>query len=105
MRVIMLTILAAMTASPIHVISSQSQSGQRSAAPPAKYQVRVEEDTWITMRDSVRLSTDFYFPEGVDGKLPVVLIRTPYNKRNYRRANLAPPRRFAGQGYIVAVQD
>jgi len=105
MRVTILTILAAMAvASSIHAISS-SQEPRQQTAPPSKYQVRVEEDTWIAMRDGVRLSTDLYFPEGVAGKLPVVLIRTPYNKRNYRRAMLAPPRRFAGQGYAVAVQD
>jgi putative CocE/NonD family hydrolase len=52
------------------------------------------------MRDGVRLSTDLYFPEGVDGKLPVVLIRTPYDKAH---PDLA--REYAGQGYVVAVQD
>jgi predicted acyl esterase len=57
------------------------------------------------MRDGVRLSTDLYFPEGIDGRLPVVLIRTPYNKLGYRRAQSAAPRQFAGQGYVVAVQD
>ncbi len=53
------------------------------------------------MRDGIRLSTDLYFPEGVGGKLPVVLIRTPYNKHG--RSGV--PRQFVGQGYVVAVQD
>ena len=41
----------------------------------------------IPMRDGVRLSTDLYFPEGTPGKLPVVLIRSPYNKKRYELAS------------------
>lgn len=58
----------------------------------------------IPMRDGVRLSTDLYFPKGAGNKSPVVLIRTPYNKANYRDPTRAA-RQFAGQGYVVAVQD
>jgi len=58
----------------------------------------------VPTRDGVRLSTDLYFPQGISGKLPVILIRTPYNKNSYRRDN-SPTYLFAGQGYVVAVQD
>jgi putative CocE/NonD family hydrolase len=58
----------------------------------------------VPMRDGVRLSTDLYFPEGASGNLPLVLIRTPYNKGGYRRDS-SPTYVFAGQGYVVAVQD
>ena len=58
----------------------------------------------VPMRDGVRLSTDLYFPEGASGRLPVILIRTPYNKNGYRR-DKSSTYIFAGQGYIVAVQD
>ena len=37
-------------------------------------------------------------------KLPVVLIRTPYDK-NAWRPERSPAHIFAGQGYIVAIQD
>ena len=72
--------------------------------PGPKYKVRLEPSHMMPMRDGVRLSTDLYFPEGASGKLPVILIRTPYNKNGYRRDN-SPTYIFAGQGYIVAVQD
>jgi uncharacterized protein len=79
--------------------------GQRFPKLAPKYKVRLERSVRVAMRDGVRLSTDLYFPEGVGGdKLPVILIRTPYNK-NFYRGDATAARRFAGQGYIVAVQD
>jgi len=80
----------------------------------AKYHVRLEPSVMISMRDGVRLATDLYFPERAGGKLPVVLIRTPYDKKLWRasgfplyrwKAEESPAYRFAAQGYIVAVQD
>lgn len=56
------------------------------------------------MRDGIRLSTDFYFPEGLKEKLPVILVRTPYNKNTWRHES-SEAYLFAGQGYVVAVQD
>ena len=82
-----------------------SQSSQpKYPLPVPKYKVRLEPSHMVPMRDGVRLSTDLYFPEGGSGKLPVILIRTPYNKNGYRRENSATYL-FAGQGYVVAVQD
>jgi putative CocE/NonD family hydrolase len=72
--------------------------------PEPKFKVRREDNVKIPMRDGVRLSTDLYFPLGEDGKLPVILIRTPYNKAPYSDQKSAAYQ-FAGQGYIVAVQD
>jgi putative CocE/NonD family hydrolase len=53
------------------------------------------------MRDGVGLATDLYFPEGAGDRLPAIMIRTPYN----RKVRTEVPRMFAGQGYVVAVQD
>ena len=50
------------------------------------------------------LATDVYRPTGAGDKLPVILIRLPYNKDTYRGA-IAPAQFFAGQGYVVVVQD
>jgi predicted acyl esterase len=72
--------------------------------PRPRHAVRLEKDVKVTMRDGVELSTDLHFPEGVDEPLPVVLMRTPYDKSGQRGAG-RPPRVFAGQGYVVAVQD
>ncbi|HJT72030.1 MAG TPA: CocE/NonD family hydrolase [Terriglobales bacterium] len=71
--------------------------------PPPKFKVRVEKSVMVPMRDGIRLSTDLYFPEGVGVKLPVILIRTPYNKQV--RWLQPAINFFAGQGYVVAVQD
>jgi hypothetical protein len=75
--------------------------------PGPRNPVRVEYAVWIPMRDGVRLSTDLYFPvladSAGDRRLPVVAIRTPYNKR--RSADRDAAMFFAGQGFVAAVQD
>ena len=49
-----------------------------------KYDVVVEKDIMVTMRDGVRLATDVYFParDGakVEGRFPAVFHRTPYDR-------------------------
>ncbi len=72
--------------------------------PAAHHRVRLERDVLVTMRDGVKLATDLYFPVGAAGRLPVVLMRTPYDKSR-QRGPANPPHIFAGQGYVVAVQD
>jgi putative CocE/NonD family hydrolase len=83
--------------------AAQDQSGPY-ARPAAKYDVRVEKDVMVPMRDGVRLATDLYMPVGVSEKRPVILVRLPYDKNRYGGA-LIPARFFASQGYVVAVQD
>lgn len=74
--------------------------------PTPKYQFHVERSVMIPMRDGVRLSTDLYFPKDAGEKLPVILIRTPYDKNKFYKREWGPaPQLFAGQGYVVAVQD
>jgi putative CocE/NonD family hydrolase len=72
--------------------------------PEPVYQIRVEENVGVPMRDGIKLSTDLYFPIDAGAKLPVILIRTPYNKAPYLKSNSAA-RQFSGQGFVVAVQD
>src|SRR4029077_16775419 len=83
---------------------AQTPSAQRYSWPEPKHQVRLEESVKIPMRDGIKLSTDLYFPVDAGGKLPVILIRTPYNKAPYHDSK-SVARHFASQGYIVAVQD
>ncbi len=52
------------------------------------------------MRDGTILRADVYRPK-VDGKRPVLLTRTPYNRRNGAASAL----RMAARGYVVVVQD
>lgn len=78
---------------------------QPAGMPRPKVSVTIQESVMVPMRDAVRLSTDLYFPEHREGdKLPVIMIRTPYDKNTHRRETSAA-RMFAGQGYLVAVQD
>jgi uncharacterized protein len=79
-------------------------AGARSSWPKPRYQVRIEKDVMVKMRDGVRLAADLYFPTGAGAKLAAILIRTPYNKAPYRGA-ASDARGLAGQGYVVAVQD
>ncbi len=72
--------------------------------PAPKSEVRLQGSIKILMRDRTMLSTDLYFPVGASARLPVILIRTPYDKAPYRKPKSAAYE-FAAQGYIVAVQD
>ncbi|HZU25188.1 MAG TPA: CocE/NonD family hydrolase [Bryobacteraceae bacterium] len=54
----------------------------------------------IKMRDGVTLHADVYRP-AIDGRFPVILERTPYDKRN--SAHFAF--HAAAQGYVVVIQD
>lgn len=73
---------------------------------PAGFEVVVERDVWIPMRDGVRLAADVYRParagEPVAGRLPTLLTRTPYSKGD---GNLAEAKYFAARGYAVVVND
>jgi len=72
--------------------------------PPAQYEVSVDKDVMVPVRDGTRLATDIYRPEGVEEPLPVILIRLPYNKDRYGGAT-RPARFLAARGYVVVVQD
>jgi predicted acyl esterase len=59
----------------------------------------------VRMRDRVRLATDVYLPEGLDGATEAVLVRLPYDKcGDYCfMPRLAPL--FTAQRYAFVVQD
>ncbi|EEU38477.1 uncharacterized protein NECHADRAFT_102257 [Fusarium vanettenii 77-13-4] len=73
--------------------------------PAPRYQVHIDKSIMVPMRDGTKLSTDAYRPMKVQEKLPVIVMRTPYNKKPYRDDKESAPFRFAEQGYIVLVQD
>jgi len=88
------------------VLSSQALISQSPKVSEPKYEVQLKKSRMVPMRDGVRLSTDLYFPQNADNKLPVILIRTPYNKNEFRdRTKKAQAYRFASQGFVVAIQD
>src|SRR5205814_1713725 len=64
------------------------------------YQVTVERNVSAKMRDGVTLRADIYRPKA-DGKYPVLLVRTPYDKQGVSGFGY----RGAARGYVVVAQD
>lgn len=56
------------------------------------------------MRDGVTLLADIYRPDGA-GDLPVLLMRTPYDKSMAQNTVYLNPAWYARYGYMVVVQD
>ena len=56
------------------------------AQTDVRYGIAESKDVMVAMRDGVKLAADIYRPtqngQLVDGKFPVILMRTPYNKEN-----------------------
>jgi len=70
------------------------------AAAAEPYQVTVERGVEVQMRDGVTLRADIYRPNA-DGRFPVLLQRTPYDKRGSFEFGL----RAAARGFVAIVQD
>jgi len=68
------------------------------------YSVKIEFSTRLKMRDGVELSVDIYRPDS-DGRFPVILSRTPYNKSTPRGGHLELGRYFAARGYVYVAMD
>src|ERR1700722_8380957 len=84
------------------------------------YDVLLESNRRVTLRDGVRLATDVYRParngKAVTGRFPVILERTPYGRnvtyfRDITAANATPKTRaevaefYVRHGYVVIFQD
>ncbi len=70
------------------------------AAAYAQSDYQLSKNVMLPMRDGVKLATDIYRPAG-DGRYPVILERTPYNKD----ALAAAAHYFVPRGYVVVAQD
>lgn len=88
--------------------------------PNLPYEVAVERDRMVRLRDGVKLATDVHRPardgRSVDGRFPVILERTPYGKSQISRSEInlgaaQPTSRaevaayFVRHGYVVIYQD
>lgn len=73
-------------------------------SPKIATKTRLEHGLLVPMRDGARLSLDLVRPE-VPEPLPVVLVRTPYDKVLERSRKSDFYVSLAQRGYIVAVQD
>lgn len=65
--------------------------------------LRVDDDLEMTTRDGVVLRSNVVRP-AVDGPVPAVVIRTPYNK-NAHASTVCPPLTLARAGFAVVIQD
>jgi uncharacterized protein len=65
-----------------------------------KYEITAERNVPAKMRDGVTLRADIYRPN-VEGKFPVLLVRTPYDKTQEMNFGL----KAAARGYVVVAQD
>src|SRR5690348_96669 len=69
--------------------------------PPQTTAIKVEKDLKIEMDDGAILLADHYIPVSSDGgKLPTVLLRSPYGRAGNLLAQL-----YAERGYQVLIQS
>jgi uncharacterized protein len=80
--------------------AAASQLAPASLADTEKYEVTVQRSVAAKMRDGATLRADIYRPKA-DGKFPVLLVRTPYDKTGTINFGL----RAAARGYVVVAQD
>ena len=73
--------------------------------PKPKYQIIIEKDVMVPMKDGTKLATDIYRPKKPRWKFPVIIVRTPYNKSGKLHPYKSLAELFASQGYVVIVQD
>jgi putative CocE/NonD family hydrolase len=74
-------------------------AAQAPTPAPEVYPVSVQTNVRVKMRDGVSLVADIYRPKA-EAKLPVLLTRTPYNRRDP-----ATGMYLASHGYVVILQD
>jgi putative CocE/NonD family hydrolase len=65
-----------------------------------RYEVSIERGVAVKMRDGVTLRADIYRPKA-EGKFPVLLQRTPYDKNFLSDLHVST----AARGYVVIIQD
>ncbi len=73
--------------------------------PRETFSIRVDRDVPVTMRDGTVLMTDVYRP-ATEGRYPVLLQRTPYNKETGGLSLVQTDTfRAVRRGYAVVIQD
>ncbi len=87
------------------ISAAQTQPAASAVAGEQAYEVVVEKNVMVAMRDGVKLACDVYRPArngvAVEGKFPVILERTPYGTATIVRwASYFVPR-----GYIAISQN
>jgi len=95
--------VAALVVAPYVVRSQGTPPAVGSRA--AEFGVAVDREVMISVRDGVRLAADVYRPsrdgKPVDGRFPVLLTRTPYDKKS----TAGEGQYYAARGYVVVAND
>lgn len=80
-------------------------SNTKSPGSWIEYDIIVQKNVPVPMQDGVCLSADLYLParkgKVAEGRFPVVMERTPYDKTN----KYGEGRYFARRGYVAVMQD
>ncbi len=88
--------------------SQKNKAGTTRCEDEPVYEIIFQKDVMVPMRDGVKLATDIYLPgnngEIAEGKFPVVLMRTPYNKQGPDQGPDMPVS-YVPYGYVVIKQD
>ncbi|MBS0363094.1 MAG: CocE/NonD family hydrolase, partial [Proteobacteria bacterium] len=98
-----------------------SAGAAKAATSDGAYEVLLESNIRVSMRDGVKLATDVYRParggKPVPGRFPAIMERTPYGRnvtsfRDITQANPKTPKTraevaatYVRQGYVVIFQD
>jgi predicted acyl esterase len=90
----------AFTAALIFTLVGVSLIAPRTSSADEPFAVVIQHGIAIKMRDGVTLRADIYRPKA-DGKFPVILTRTPYDKTG----SLGTCMRVAASGYVCVAQD
>jgi len=86
-------------------LGQQSTPADKAPTPAAAqqtYEVKIEFNRRVRMRDGTELSADIYRPDA-PGRFPVILARTPYTKTS--DSTLKIVRYFVSHGYVFVTMD
>ena len=70
--------------------------------PPPKFRLKIDHSIMVEMKDGIRLASDIYRPKH-EGKFPVIIARTPYDKKSHPYDYIAEL--IATQGFVFIIQD
>jgi putative CocE/NonD family hydrolase len=83
--------------------------GLELAKPEPRFAFDIDEHVRVPMRDGSVLAADLYLPVGAQQPLGTVLIRTPYDRREWRPGGASegwdPTTLFVEQGFALLIQD
>jgi uncharacterized protein len=83
-------------------VAAPQPLGAQAAAVSMPLDIFVQQGVAMKTRDGVTLYADIYRPQSSD-KFPVILMRTPYDKRVGWA--VSPVYKMVGRGYVVILQD